>query len=70
MIFIHICFICYILRVFYHVLIISHIHIDIARIKDCRCCGASGQIEERLHENITQEMTNYEDANPPDYGKY
>lgn len=69
MIFIHKCFICYILREFYHVLIISHIHINIALIKDCACC-ASGQIEERLHENTIPEVRNYEDANPPDYGKY
>lgn len=37
-----------------------------ALIKDCACC-ASGQIEERLHENTIPEVRNYEDANPPDY---
>lgn len=70
MIIICLCFKCFILRYFYHVLIISHIHIYTAHIKDCVCCRASGQIEERPNENTIPEVTNNEDANPPDYGKY
>lgn len=73
MIIICLCFKCFILRYFYHVLIISHIHINTALIKDCVCCRASGQIEERPYENTipeVTEVTNNEDANPPDYGKY